>query len=84
MNSSNGKWCVTKLPLNGASLSPNAEHPMLEFVVHNGQGEYDKPQTGAVATSYDSKHAAAQILACHVKKIITHGSSVTQWQQSTY
>lgn len=46
VNSSSGRWCVTRVPLNGALSHPNADHPMLEFVVHNGQGEWDKPQTG--------------------------------------
>lgn len=43
-NSSSGKWCVAQLPFNGAKVAADA--PLLEFVVHNGQGEWDKPDTG--------------------------------------
>ena len=46
VNSSNGKWCVTRIPLNGALSHPDGDHPLMEFVVHNGQGKWDKPQTG--------------------------------------
>ncbi len=46
VNSSNGKWCVTRIPLNGAVSHPSRDHPLLEFVVHDGQGKWDKPQTG--------------------------------------
>ncbi|KAL0041523.1 hypothetical protein WJX79_006124 [Trebouxia sp. C0005] len=46
VNSSNGKWCVTRIPLNGALSHPSGDHPLLEFVVHDGQGKWDKPQTG--------------------------------------
>ena len=46
VNSSNGKWCVARVPMNGAVSQPQPEQPLLEFVVHNGAGQYDKPQTG--------------------------------------
>ncbi len=46
VNSSNGKWCVARIPLNGALSHPSGDHPLLEFVVHDGQGKWDKPQTG--------------------------------------
>ena len=46
VNSSNGKWCVARVQLNGTSTQPEPEQPLLEFVVHNDAGVYDKPQTG--------------------------------------
>lgn len=49
VNSSNGKWCVTRIPVNGALSHPDVDHPLLEFVVHDGQGKWDKPQTGVIA-----------------------------------
>ena len=50
VNSSNGKWCVARVPLNGAVSQPQPDQPLLEFVVHNGAGQYDKPQTGTSST----------------------------------
>lgn len=46
VNSSNGKWCVARVEVNGTSTQSEPEQPLLEFVVHNGAGVYDKPQTG--------------------------------------
>lgn len=67
VNSSSGKWCVTRVPLNGALSHPDVDHPMLEFVVHNGQGEWDKPQTGADRCMdcgrHSGQHTGASVIA---------------------
>lgn len=46
VNSSSGKWCVAQLPLDGDRNKSKDGTPRLEFVTHNGQGDYDKPETG--------------------------------------
>ncbi|KAL3162887.1 hypothetical protein ABBQ32_009336 [Trebouxia sp. C0010 RCD-2024] len=46
VNSSNGKWCVARMQLNSVAIQTKVDQPLVEFVVHNGAGVYDKPQTG--------------------------------------
>lgn len=50
VNSSNGKWCVARVLLNNVGGQPEPDQPLVEFVVHNGAGVYDKPQTGTWQT----------------------------------
>ena len=50
--------------MNGAGTQPEPEQPLLEFVVHNGAGVYDKPQTGTGPLTCQFMQSTGMLKVC--------------------